>query len=51
LRVEALGVAADLAGQGRFEIEIAAAYPLADVVEAHRHSDSGHVRGKIVLIP
>ncbi|GAA0940338.1 NADP-dependent oxidoreductase [Virgisporangium aurantiacum] len=51
LRVEALGVTADLAGQGKFELEIAASYPLASVVEAHRHSDSGHVRGKIVLIP
>lgn len=51
LRAEALGVTAELADQGRFDIEVGAVYPLDRVAEAHRHSDSGHVRGKIVLVP
>jgi enoyl reductase len=51
LRAEALGVTASLAAEGKFELEIAAVYPLWKVADAHRHSDSGHVRGKIVLVP
>lgn len=51
VRAEALGVTAALAADGKFELEIAAVYPLSDVVAAHRHSDSTHVRGKIVLVP
>ncbi len=51
LRAEALGVTADLVDQGRFDIEIGAVYPLDRVADAHRHSDTGHVRGKIVLVP
>jgi NADPH:quinone reductase-like Zn-dependent oxidoreductase len=51
LRAEALGVIADLAARGRFELEIGAVYPLDKVADAHRHSETRHVRGKIVLIP
>jgi enoyl reductase len=51
LRAEALGVTAELVDQGSFEIEVGAVYPLDRVADAHRHSDSGHVRGKIVLVP
>ena len=51
LRAEALGVTAELLGRGRFEIEVGAVYPLDRVADAHRHSESGHVRGKIVLVP
>jgi enoyl reductase len=51
LRAEALGVTADLAARGRFEIEIGAVYPLDKVADAHRHSETTHVRGKIVLVP
>ncbi|GIF75930.1 oxidoreductase [Asanoa siamensis] len=50
-RAEALQVTVDLARQDRFSIEIAAGYPLDAVAEAHRHSETTHVRGKIVLVP
>ena len=51
LRVEAIPFVADLAARGEFEVEIAASYPLERVAEAHALSETGHVRGKIVLIP
>ncbi|WP_394553242.1 NADP-dependent oxidoreductase [Agromyces sp. MMS24-JH15] len=50
-RYEAIGVAAELAAAGEFVLEIAHRYPLVDAAEAHRQSETGHVRGKIVLIP
>lgn len=50
-RAEAVGVVADLVDQGRFSIEIARTYPLDDAVAAHRYSETGHVRGKIILRP
>ncbi|GAB3037960.1 NADP-dependent oxidoreductase [Parafrigoribacterium mesophilum] len=51
LRVEGVAVAADLAERGLFEIDIAAIYPLERVADAHRQSQTGHVNGKIVLVP
>jgi hypothetical protein len=36
---------------GSFDIETGAVYPLGKVADAQRHSDSAHVRGKIVLVP
>lgn len=51
LRAEAIPFAAELVASGKFELEIAVRYPLERVADAMRHSDSGHVRGKIVLIP
>jgi NADPH:quinone reductase-like Zn-dependent oxidoreductase len=45
---------AELAGliaAGELEVPIAATFPLADVRAAYRLLASGHVRGKIVLIP
>jgi enoyl reductase len=51
LRRESIPYVADLVDRGEFELEIGASYPLSEVVEAHRHSDSGHVRGKIILVP
>ncbi|UOE42940.1 NADP-dependent oxidoreductase [Agromyces larvae] len=51
LRFEGVALAAELAARGEFVIEIAHRYPLADAAEAHRQSQTGHVRGKIVLIP
>lgn len=51
LREESIGVVLDLLEQGRFELEIAERYPLDRVAEAMRHSSTGHVRGKIVLVP
>ncbi|HEY5321122.1 MAG TPA: NADP-dependent oxidoreductase [Galbitalea sp.] len=51
LRMEAIPIAAELVAAGTFQLEIAASYPLDRVADAMRHSDAGHVRGKIVLIP
>ena len=51
LRMDAVALAAALAADGVFELEIARRYPLAEAAEAHRQSETGHVRGKIVLIP
>ncbi|MFE3191398.1 NADP-dependent oxidoreductase [Nocardia sp. NPDC059240] len=44
-----LGEIAALVAAGRLRGEIDRVMPLADVVEAHRLSESGRVRGKIVL--
>lgn len=38
-----------LAAAGGFATEIAAVVPLEDLAEAHRVSDEGHLRGKIVV--
>jgi NADPH:quinone reductase-like Zn-dependent oxidoreductase len=45
---------AELAGliaDGQLEVPIAATYPLSQVREAYRRLASGHILGKIVLIP
>jgi NADPH:quinone reductase-like Zn-dependent oxidoreductase len=39
-----------LVESGRFSLPVAQAFPLADVAEAHRVSENGHVRGKLVLL-
>jgi NADPH:quinone reductase-like Zn-dependent oxidoreductase len=51
LRAEAFSAVAGLVEAGRFELEISREYPLDEVAEAHRESEAGHVRGKIVLVP
>lgn len=45
----ALGEAADLHGQGRFSMPIAATFPMSDGAAAQQLSETGHVRGKIVI--
>lgn len=45
----ALAEAADLHAQGRFTMPVQATFPLEQGAEAHRLSESGHVRGKIVI--
>jgi NADPH:quinone reductase-like Zn-dependent oxidoreductase len=45
----ALAVAADLYSQGRFTMPVAGTFALADLAEAHRISEAGHVRGKLVI--
>jgi NADPH:quinone reductase-like Zn-dependent oxidoreductase len=45
----ALAVAAGLSAQGRFTMPVARVFPLADLAEAHRVSEAGHVRGKLVV--
>ncbi|RZS64608.1 NADPH:quinone reductase-like Zn-dependent oxidoreductase [Agromyces ramosus] len=51
LRADAVPFAAALAAGGEFQLEIARRYPLAEAAEAQRQSETGHVRGKIILIP
>ena len=48
---EALGEAAELAAAGDFTLPVERAFPFAEAPEAHRLSQSGHVRGKLVLVP
>ncbi len=47
----ALADAAALAAEGRFSLPVAQAFPLAEAAAAHRASQDGHVRGKLVLVP
>ncbi|WP_274910955.1 NADP-dependent oxidoreductase [Streptomyces sp. WZ-12] len=35
---------------GRFALPVAQTFPLAEIAEAHRVSEDGHVRGKLVLL-
>jgi NADPH:quinone reductase-like Zn-dependent oxidoreductase len=35
---------------GRFSLPVAQTFPLAEIAEAHRVSEDGHVRGKLVLV-
>jgi NADPH:quinone reductase-like Zn-dependent oxidoreductase len=46
----ALGEAVRLHGEGRYAVEVERTFPLADGAEAHRLSEGGHVRGKLVLL-
>ncbi len=46
----ALGDVAQLIEDGRFRLPVAQTFPLADIAEAHRISETGHPRGKLVLI-
>ncbi|MEV6135471.1 zinc-binding dehydrogenase [Nocardia sp. NPDC051990] len=46
-----LGELAVLFEVGRLQVEIDQVLPMADVVKAHHLSESGRVRGKIVLVP
>jgi NADPH:quinone reductase-like Zn-dependent oxidoreductase len=48
---EVLTELARLIADRRLEIPIAATYPLSAVQEAYRQLETGHVRGKIVLLP
>jgi NADPH:quinone reductase-like Zn-dependent oxidoreductase len=36
---------------GRFSMPVAHVWPLTQLAEAHRVSESGHVRGKLVVVP
>jgi NADPH:quinone reductase-like Zn-dependent oxidoreductase len=48
---EALGEAAALIEAGRLRLTVSRTFPFAQAAEAHRVSQDGHVRGKLVLIP
>ena len=45
----ALTIVADLSEAGAFHMPVAAQYPLTELGDAHRMSETGHVRGKIVI--
>jgi NADPH:quinone reductase-like Zn-dependent oxidoreductase len=48
---QTLAALAELIADGDLEVPIAATYPLDQVREAFKRLETGHVRGKIVLIP
>ncbi|MFF4616189.1 NADP-dependent oxidoreductase [Nonomuraea jabiensis] len=50
LALHGLGIAVELAGQGRLRVPVAAAFPLTEAAAAHELSESRHSRGKIVLV-
>jgi NADPH:quinone reductase-like Zn-dependent oxidoreductase len=47
--VHAISDVGELIESGRFSLPIARTFPLAEIAEAHRISEDGHVRGKLVL--
>jgi NADPH:quinone reductase-like Zn-dependent oxidoreductase len=49
--VEALAETAELIEAGRFHLPVAQTFPFEQAAEAHRVSEEGHVRGKLVLVP
>ena len=46
----ALGEIGELIDGGRFSLPVAKTFPLEQIAEAHRLSETGHVRGKLVLL-
>jgi NADPH:quinone reductase-like Zn-dependent oxidoreductase len=48
--VHAIGEIGQLIEAGRFSLPVAQTFPLAEIAEAHRVSEDGHVRGKLVLL-
>lgn len=48
---QALGQAARLYEEGKLSLPVERTFPFAQAPEAHRVSQEGHVRGKLVLIP
>jgi NADPH:quinone reductase-like Zn-dependent oxidoreductase len=46
----ALAEIGELIESGRFALPVAQTFPLAEVAQAHRVSEDGHVRGKLVLV-
>lgn len=47
----ALAEAAGLFESGRFTLPVTQVFPFEDAAEAHRRSEEGHVRGKLILVP
>ena len=48
--VHAIAGIGELIESGRFSLPVAQTFPLAEVAEAHRAGEQGHVRGKLVLL-
>ncbi len=49
--IHVLGEIGGLIEAGRFTLPAIQTFPLAEVAQAHRVSETGHVRGKLVLLP
>lgn len=48
-RPEDLRVLAELAGAGEYKPVIGRRYPFEQIVEAHRHVETGHKTGNVVV--
>ena len=48
--VHALKDIGELIESGRFALPVAQTFPLEQIGDAHRVSEGGHVRGKLVLL-
>jgi NADPH:quinone reductase-like Zn-dependent oxidoreductase len=48
--VHALSEIGELIESGRFSLAVAQTFALDQIAEAHRLSETGHVRGKLVLL-
>ncbi len=48
--VHVLAEIGELIESGRFSLPVAQTFPLAEIAAAHRVSEDGHVRGKLVLV-
>jgi NADPH:quinone reductase-like Zn-dependent oxidoreductase len=48
--VHALAEIGEVVESGRFSLPVAQTFPLAEIAAAHRVSEDGHVRGKLVLV-
>ena len=51
VRAAAIARVADLVTDGTVQIPVAHTYPLTETAQAHRDSQAGHTRGKIVVVP
>jgi NADPH:quinone reductase-like Zn-dependent oxidoreductase len=48
--IHALAEIGELIESGRFSIPVTRTFPLAEIAQAHRAGEAGHVRGKLVLV-
>jgi NADPH:quinone reductase-like Zn-dependent oxidoreductase len=48
---QALPLVAELYERGAFSLPVAETFPFSQAAAAHRRSEDGHVRGKLVLVP
>jgi NADPH:quinone reductase-like Zn-dependent oxidoreductase len=47
----ALAEAAELLASGRLKLDVARTFPLDQAAQAQQESESGHVRGKLIIVP
>ena len=51
IRRRAWSEVAHLVADGSVSLPVAKVYPLTQAAEAHRESQAGHTRGKLVVVP